>query len=137
MTLLMTILMTVNPFAAPQGAVSAGAVAQRIETKCMATPEVCYQPIPVDDPWPDIENTPSDEAWERIAECESNGRWDINTGNGYYGGVQFSLSSWRAVDGTGLPSEASKDEQIYRADLLWQMQGWPAWPACSRLLGFR
>lgn len=89
------------------------------------------------DPWPDVENTPSDANWEAIAGCESNNRWDINTGNGFYGGLQFTLSSWQGVGGEGYPHQASKDEQIYRADLLWLDQGWPAWPACSRLLGFR
>lgn len=89
------------------------------------------------DPWPDIAGTPSDATWSLIAECESGGDWSIATGNGYYGGVQFALGSWRAVGGQGYPHEASQDEQIFRADLLWQEQGWPAWPACSRAIGLR
>ncbi|WP_438830129.1 transglycosylase family protein [Nesterenkonia natronophila] len=70
-----------------------------------------------------------------MAQCESSGNWSINTGNGYYGGLQFSASSWRWVGGSGLPHQASKQEQIERAYQLWQRQGWGAWPACSQRLG--
>lgn len=73
--------------------------------------------------------------WDRLAQCESGGNWAINTGNGYYGGLQFSLSSWQAVGGSGLPSDASREEQIMRAEQLRAMQGWGAWPACSAKLG--
>jgi hypothetical protein len=67
----------------------------------------------------------------RIAECESNGRWHISTGNGYYGGLQFSLSSWRAVGGYGYPHHASRLEQMYRAVLLSRQGGWDHWPVCG------
>lgn len=80
-----------------------------------------------------VANAQSD--WDRLAECESNGNWSINTGNGYYGGLQFSQQSWQAVGGSGLPSDASKQEQIQRAHQLWEIQGWGAWPACSASLG--
>ncbi|MFF9831812.1 resuscitation-promoting factor Rpf [Micrococcus luteus] len=75
------------------------------------------------------------DTWDRLAECESNGTWDINTGNGFYGGVQFTLSSWQAVGGEGYPHQASKAEQIKRAEILQDMQGWGAWPLCSQKLG--
>lgn len=75
--------------------------------------------------------------WDRLAACESGGNWAINTGNGYYGGLQFSLSSWQAVGGTGYPHQASKAEQIARAEILLSKQGWGAWPACSAKLGLR
>jgi hypothetical protein len=77
--------------------------------------------------------------WDRIAQCESNGNWSINTGNGYYGGLQFDLRTWRAVGGTGLPSQASRAEQIHRAELLRARNGggYGAWPTCSRRLGLR
>ena len=75
--------------------------------------------------------------WEALARCESGGDWAINTGNGYYGGLQFSADSWRGVGGTGLPHQHSREEQIYRGELLLQAQGWGAWPACARLLGLR
>jgi hypothetical protein len=75
------------------------------------------------------------ETWNRVAQCESNGRWDINTGNGYYGGLQFNLSSWQWVGGSGYPHEHSKWVQIHFAERLLDRQGWTAWPACSRKLG--
>jgi hypothetical protein len=75
--------------------------------------------------------------WDRLAGCESGGNWVINTGNGFYGGLQFTLSSWRAVGGSGYPNQASRSEQIYRGQLLQARQGWSAWPACSAKLGLR
>jgi LysM repeat protein len=75
--------------------------------------------------------------WDRLAQCESGGNWAINTGNGYYGGLQFSLSSWRAVGGTGYPHQASKSDQIAKAVKLQSIQGWGAWPACTAKLGIR
>lgn len=81
---------------------------------------------------------PSGGVWARVAQCESGGNWSINTGNGYYGGLQFSLASWRAVGGTGYPHHASPAEQIARAQRLLEIQGWAtAWPACSAKLGLR
>ncbi len=79
----------------------------------------------------------SGSVWDRLAMCESGGNWSINTGNGYYGGLQFSLSSWRAVGGTGYPNQASREEQIARGQMLQSKQGWGAWPACTAKLGIR
>lgn len=79
----------------------------------------------------------SGSVWDRLAQCESGGNWAINTGNGYYGGLQFSQSSWQAVGGSGLASQASREEQIMRAEMLLQRQGWGAWPACTAKLGLR
>ncbi|MGO1193086.1 MAG: transglycosylase family protein [Nesterenkonia sp.] len=73
--------------------------------------------------------------WDRLAECESGGDWSINTGNGYYGGLQFSQQSWNAAGGSGSPANASKAEQIRVAENLQSMQGWGAWPSCSAQLG--
>ncbi len=75
--------------------------------------------------------------WDRLAACESGGRWNINTGNGYYGGLQFSLSTWRAVGGSGLPSDNTREEQIARAEILLARSGWGQWPACTLKLGLR
>lgn len=75
--------------------------------------------------------------WDRIAKCESGGNWSTSTGNGYYGGLQFTVSSWRAVGGKGMPNHASKSEQIARAKILQSRQGWGAWPACTAKLGIR
>lgn len=78
-----------------------------------------------------------DDVWDQLARCEAGGNWHINTGNGYYGGLQFSLGSWRGVGGSGLPSDASREEQIARGKMLQARSGWGAWPACSRKLGLR
>lgn len=75
--------------------------------------------------------------WDRIAQCESGGNWSINTGNGYYGGLQFTLASWYAVGGTGYPNQASRTEQIKRAQILQARSGWGNWPACTAMLGIR
>ena len=76
-----------------------------------------------------------DGIWLQLAACESSGNWGIDTGNGYYGGLQFTRSSWRAVGGAGLPHEAHPMEQIARADYLQRIQGWQAWPMCAGKLG--
>lgn len=75
--------------------------------------------------------------WDRLAACESGGNWHINTGNGYYGGLQFTLATWRGVGGSGYPHQNSKAEQIYRAQILLAQSGWGQWPACSAKLGLR
>jgi len=78
--------------------------------------------------------------WKALAKCESGGNWAINSGNGYYGGLQFSASSWRAVGGTKyapLPHQASAQEQIAAAEKLRASGGWGHWPACSSKLGLR
>jgi len=76
-------------------------------------------------------NAASISTWDRVAACESSGNWHINTGNGYYGGLQFSLSTWRAYGGGGYPQNASKMEQIRIAEKVLAGQGWGAWPVCS------
>lgn len=74
--------------------------------------------------------------WDRLAECESGGNWSINTGNGYYGGLQFSLGTWRAFGGSGYPHENSKAEQIRIAEKVRDNRGgYGDWPACARSLG--
>ncbi|WP_409472973.1 transglycosylase family protein [Streptomyces sp. HC307] len=72
--------------------------------------------------------------WDRIAQCESGGNWHINTGNGYYGGLQFSADTWRAYGGTAYAptaDQASKEQQIAVATKVQRAQGWGAWPTCS------
>ena len=74
--------------------------------------------------------------WDRLAQCESGGNWAINTGNGYYGGLQFNLSTWRAYGGAGYPHQASRETQIAIATKLRNARGgYGAWPACSSSLG--
>lgn len=87
---------------------------------------------------PTASNAPavaSGSVWDRLAQCESGGRWNINTGNGYYGGLQFLPSTWRNVGGTGLPHQHSREEQIYRAEILLARSGWGQWPQCAAKLG--
>ena len=73
----------------------------------------------------------ADVNWDAIAACESGGNWAINTGNGYYGGLQFTLGTWRANGGTGMPHQASREEQIRVAENVLQSQGIGAWPSCG------
>lgn len=74
--------------------------------------------------------------WDRLAKCESGGNWAINTGNGYYGGLQFSLGTWRAYGGNGYPHQASRETQIAIATKLRNASGgYGAWPGCARALG--
>jgi resuscitation-promoting factor RpfA len=76
--------------------------------------------------------------WDRLAQCESSGNWKINTGNGYYGGVQISAATWNGAGGRAYaarPDLASKAEQIAVAERILARQGWGAWPSCARRLG--
>ncbi|WP_405580055.1 transglycosylase family protein [Streptomyces sp. NBC_01092] len=76
--------------------------------------------------------------WDRIAQCESGGNWHISTGNGYYGGLQFSASTWRAYGGTAYAptaDQATRAQQIAVATKVQRAQGWGAWPTCSARAG--
>ncbi|MFF7944608.1 transglycosylase family protein [Nocardia gamkensis] len=72
--------------------------------------------------------------WDGVAQCESGGNWGINTGNGYYGGLQFSQSTWAANGGRGSAHNASKEEQIRVAENVLATQGPGAWPVCGQYL---
>ncbi|MER6960534.1 transglycosylase family protein [Streptomyces sp. NPDC000618] len=72
--------------------------------------------------------------WDAVAQCESGGNWSINTGNGYYGGLQFSASTWAAYGGTqyaAQANQASKAQQIAVAEKVLAGQGKGAWPVCG------
>lgn len=76
--------------------------------------------------------------WDRVAQCESGGNWKINTGNGFYGGVQFAAGTWKAYGGSTYASQAhlaTKAEQIAIARRVLAGQGPGAWPVCSRRAG--
>ncbi|MDJ1131122.1 transglycosylase family protein [Streptomyces iconiensis] len=78
------------------------------------------------------------DAWEKVAACESSGNWDINTGNGYFGGLQFSQSTWQAYGGTAYAARAdlaAKDQQIAVAEKVLEGQGPGAWPNCGPKAG--
>ena len=73
--------------------------------------------------------------WDALAQCESGGNWSINTGNGFYGGLQFTQQSWNGVGMSGSPATATHAQQIEAGERLLAIQGWGAWPACSAKLG--
>ncbi len=83
-------------------------------------------------------NAATGRTWDRLAQCESGGNWHINTGNGYYGGLQFGASTWTNYGGGRYASRAdlaTREEQIAIAEKVLRGQGWGAWPACSQRLG--
>lgn len=69
--------------------------------------------------------------WDAVAECESGGNWHADTGNGFYGGLQFKQSTWDENGGHGSPAKASRDEQIKVAERVLATQGPEAWPTCG------
>ncbi|MFI7519929.1 transglycosylase family protein [Micromonospora globbae] len=76
--------------------------------------------------------------WDAIAQCESGGNWHINTGNGYYGGLQFSQSTWEGYGGTKYAARAdlaTRGEQIAVAEKVLDGQGIGAWPTCGKKAG--
>ncbi len=77
---------------------------------------------------------PSANDWLQLRQCESSNRYDINTGNGYYGAYQFVLSTWQSVGGSGYPNDAAPAEQDYRALILYRDRGWEPW-TCATIVG--
>jgi LysM repeat protein len=83
-------------------------------------------------------NAAPDSVWDRVAQCESSGNWNISTGNGFFGGLQFTSSTWRAFGGAqfaGSANQATREQQIIVAERVLAGQGWGAWPVCSRKAG--
>ncbi len=82
----------------------------------------------------------SQDQWDRLAQCESSGNWRANTGNGYYGGLQFSRQTWRGFGGAAYAAtanNATRAQQVTIAEKVLRVQGWKAWPTCSRKAGVR
>src|SRR5689334_12533004 len=73
--------------------------------------------------------------WDAIAQCESGGNWSANTGNGFYGGLQFTPATWAANGGVGSPAAASRADQIRVARNVLRTQGLGAWPICGGPVG--
>lgn len=94
------------------------------------------QPPPVPDAPPVVTPPPAVSVhpvnWDAVARCESGGNWAINTGNGFHGGLQFTLGTWHSNGGSGSPESASKEEQMRVADNVLKTQGIGAWPVCGR-----
>ncbi len=100
------------------------------------TPTPTLTPTPTDTPTPMPTADPTnDTVWDRLAECESHRNWADDTGNNYFGGLQFSQSAWESVDGVGKPSNASREEQIAKGKILQSRRGWSPWGGCSKALG--
>lgn len=82
----------------------------------------------------------TDGQWDQVARCESGGNWAINTGNGFYGGLQFTQSTWEAFGGGQYAARAdlaSREQQIAIGEKVRAGQGWGAWPSCTSKLGLR
>jgi resuscitation-promoting factor RpfA len=82
----------------------------------------------------------SNTVWDRLAQCESSGQWRINTGNGFFGGLQFLPATWTGFGGGAFAPRAdlaTREQQIIVAERVLAKQGWNAWPECSRKLGLR
>ena len=111
----------------------------KVRTRLVLTSEKLEKPVQkvVARGTAEAPSVPDGSVFDRLAQCESGGNWKANTGNGYYGGVQFSASTWRAVGGSGLPHQHSREEQIKRAQILQERSGWGQWPSCSSKLGLR
>ncbi|MGF7121356.1 MULTISPECIES: resuscitation-promoting factor [unclassified Rhodococcus (in: high G+C Gram-positive bacteria)] len=91
-------------------------------------------------PVPTVPAVSNGSTWDAIAQCEATGNWAINTGNGYYGGLQFSQSTWAAYGGTQYAptaDRATREQQIAVAEKVQAAQGWGAWPSCTSKLGLR
>jgi nucleoid-associated protein YgaU len=85
-------------------------------------------------------NAATDAQWDRLAQCESGGNWHINTGNGFYGGLQFTAGTWSAYGGQRYAARAdlaTREQQIAVASKVARGQTWNAWPTCSRKAGLR
>ena len=85
-----------------------------------------------------ISTSPDAFPWKQLAACESGGDWHINTGNGYYGGLQFTIQTWLAFGGGDYASRAdlaSPQQQVLVAIKTQAAQGWGAWPSCSERIG--
>lgn len=104
-----------------------------------AAPEV-EETVPAAEPEPVLPAEPAYGVWDRLAQCESTGNWRAATGNGYFGGLQQDMTFWRRYGGLAFasrPDLASRAAQISVAIRGQAVQGWAAWPACSRRLGLR
>ncbi|RFD24647.1 Resuscitation-promoting factor RpfC [Mycobacterium uberis] len=78
---------------------------------------------------------PGSPNWDAVAQCESGGNWRANTGNGFYGGLQFKPATWTRYGGVGNPAAASREQQIAIANRVLADQGLKAWPKCGAASG--
>lgn len=110
-----------------------------VGTAARPEPEPEPEPEPAPEPEPEPDPTPSGSVWDRLAQCESGGQWDLNVGT-YDGGLQFhpsTWSSWKRPEYPGYAWQASREQQIETASRLQAALGWGQWPHCSAELGLR
>jgi hypothetical protein len=145
-----TVLADRGPLAGRQGVTAAAAgtptgseaVSGPLPTSAWAPMEATLYPLatatPARSPARPAVTYNGDSVWDDLARCESGGNWAINTGNGYYGGLQFSLGTWNANGGDAYaeyPHEATREEQIAVAERLHAARGFAPWPSCRAKLG--
>jgi hypothetical protein len=97
-------------------------------------------PLPTEAPPKAVSVQPPPNVWDRLAACESNGRWGVASGNGYYGALQIDMIAWRRYGGIAFAPTAalaSPSQQILIAERILASQGPAAWPVCSRVVGLR
>jgi len=120
-----------------QGAVNSTGVEPRVYLRGVG---LLDNPPPAPNPVVVTAASPVTGVWTRLAQCEASGNWHTNTGNGYYGGLQEDMSFWRRYGGAAYaarPDLASPEAQVVVAQRGLAVQGWGAWPRCSRILGLR
>ena len=103
-------------------------------------PQAAPAPSPAPEPEPAAPAVPADSVWDALSICESGGNWAMNSGNGFYGGIQFMHSTWVNMGGRRFaeyPHEATREQQIAVATELQARYGWGQWPACTAKLGLR
>ncbi|HEX2766504.1 MAG TPA: transglycosylase family protein [Candidatus Limnocylindria bacterium] len=104
----------------------------------VAAPKPVVAAAPAAAPAPPPSAPSGDGVWDALAQCESGGNWSINTGNGYYGGLQFSYGTWHDYGGgefAEYPHQATREQQIVVAERLRADRGYAPWPACRAKLG--
>lgn len=116
-----------------------GEPADSAEPEAQATTQNAQEPTS-SSPEPQPSQSASGGTWDRLAQCESGGNWSTNTGNGFYGGLQFHPQTWAAYGGHQYAPNAhraSRGQEIAIAERVLASQGWDAWPACASKLGLR
>ncbi|HET9770041.1 MAG TPA: transglycosylase family protein [Acidimicrobiia bacterium] len=116
------------------------ALRQRIVRQQRASRSATRQrvvPAPTPKPVTAAARPSDDQIWQRLRNCEAGGRYERNSGNGYYGAYQFSAGTWRSLGYKGLPHQAPPEVQDEAARKLQARSGWGQWPACSRRIGAR
>jgi hypothetical protein len=116
---------------ARQQRASRSAIRQRV-APAPTTPKTAPKPKIAASPRPG-----DDQLWQKLRNCEAGGRYDRNSGNGYYGAYQFSAGTWRSLGYKGLPHQAPPEVQDEAARKLLARGGWGQWPACARRIGAR